>query len=372
MKRGDLMLSTDLGTGFPGIREFIQVDVADHLASRAEADYPDGLVARLRAMGVFGANIPREYGGLALGPADVAGLSYDLARGWQSLASLVGTHLKLSREVLRSGTTHQKDTLLPAMAAGRHICARAYHEKGRNDPELLRTSVEYRGSTGVLNGHKDWVTNARHADRVFAIARGGDHTLAIIVDPRRPGVHIGTELPRPGMLGVSLAEITFVDYEFDPDRDVLGGRGHDVTDSIRAHDMSSYVTRAVASADAVHAWAVRFVRDAAGRRQPGVQGAINLRVGELTMRVSAMRAVWRQIVSSSGLISADEAKVFCSATLHEVIAAAVVLCGGAGYAGPDSTLSRHYRDALALQVVGAPNDALLCRVGTRALADLCD
>jgi len=367
MKRGDMMLSTDVGTGFPGIREFTRVDVANHLATRAEADYPEGLVARLRELGVFGANIPQEYGGLELGSADVASLSYDLARGWQSLASLVGTHLKLNREVLRSGTPHQKETLLPAMATGRHICARAYHEKGRNDPELLRTSVEYRGSIGVLNGHKDWVTNARHADRVFAIARGGDQTLAIIVDPQRPGVHIGDELPRPGMLGVSLAEITFVDYEFDPDRDVLGGRGHDVTDSIRAHDMSTYVTRALASADVVSAWAVQFVRDSAGRR-PDVQGAINLRVGELSIRVSAMRAVWHEIISSSGRISADEAKVFCSTTLHDVVRAAVVLCGGAGYAGSDSTLSRHYRDALALQVVGAPNDALLSRVGAQALA----
>jgi alkylation response protein AidB-like acyl-CoA dehydrogenase len=368
MKRGDMMLSTEVGTGFPGIQEFTRVDVANHLAARAEADYPEGLIARLRELGVFGANIPQEYGGLELGSAEVARLSYDLARGWQSLASLVGTHLKLNREVLRSGTPHQKDTLLPAMATGRHICARAYHEKGRNDPELLRTSVEYRGSIGVLNGHKDWVTNARHADRVFAIARGGDQTLAIIVDPQRSGVHIGDELPRPGMLGVSLAEITFVDYEFDPDRDVLGGPGHDVTDSIRAHDMSSYVTRALASADAVSAWAVRFVRDSAGRRQPDVQGAINLRVGELSIRVSAMRAVWHEIISSSGRISADEAKVFCSTTLHDVIRAAVVLCGGAGYAGSDSTLSRHYRDALALQVVGAPNDALLSRIGAQALA----
>ena len=46
----------------------------------------------------------------------------------------------------------------------------------------------------------------------------------------------------------------------------------------------------------------------------------------------------------------------------------MLLCGGTGYAGSDATLSRHYRDALALQIVGAPNDALLSRIGTQTLA----
>jgi alkylation response protein AidB-like acyl-CoA dehydrogenase len=349
------------------VQEFVRVEVEDYLSTHDEVDYPQELVIRLCDLGVFGANVPRRYGGLGLEPADVAGVIYELSRGWQSLASLVGTHLKLSQNVLRDGTERQKDTLLPTMVTGDQIYARAYHEQGRNGPEYLRTSVKYLGAVGVLNGHKNWVTNARNADKIIAIARGQNAVHAVVVDPHRPGVLIGKELKRPGMWGVSLAEVTFSDYEFDPDRDVLGGRDYDITESILGHDMTGYVTRALGSADAVYTWALRFVRQFIGQRPSETQGAINLRVGELSTYVSAIRAVWRDVTSLSPRISSDEAKVFCSTTLHEIIRIAAMLGGGAGYAGHDSTLTRHYRDTLALQIVGAPNDVLLSRIGIREL-----
>ncbi|HET9257081.1 MAG TPA: acyl-CoA dehydrogenase family protein [Pseudonocardiaceae bacterium] len=351
------------------VKKFARTTIARYLLAHGEEDYPEALIAGLRELGVFGASIPREYGGRDLGPRDIAYIMYELARGWQPLAGLVGTHGKLCREVLRHGTPHQKSWLLPPMARGELICARAYHERGSNDPELLESRIEYRGGTGVLRGHKDWVTNARNADRIIAIARGGTITQAVVVDPSRPGIRIGDELPRPGMRGVSLAAVDFAGYEFDPERDVLGGPECDVTGSARGHDMTGYATRALGSADATHAWLREFVRHSLGKFPPEVQGAIRLRVGEVSTQVSVMRAVWRDLMSSPPGISADEAKIFCSATLQKVISAASALCGGAGYAGEDATLTRHYRDALALQIIGAPNDALLSRVGTRAIME---
>ena len=365
----DTGVESGAGACLGRVREFARTEIGSYLAAHGEMGYPAGLVDRLRGLGVFGVTVSPEYGGLGWEAADVAQLIYELARGWQPLAGLVGTHLKLCRDVARHGTAPQQDALLPAMAAGGLICARAYHEKGNNGPELLQASIRYRGGVGVLNGHKNWVTNARHADRVIAIARDGQSVAAVIVDPRRPGVSIGEELPRPGMLGVSLAEVTFSGYEFDPDADVLGGRGHDIAESLRGHDMTGYVSRAVGSADAVHSWARGFVRTTIGGRPPDARGAIELRLGELSTLVSAMRVVWQGVTGPSPRISPDQAKVFCGTSLQEVIRAAVALCGGAGYAGHDSTLTRHYRDALALQIVGAPNDVLLSRIGVRELGE---
>lgn len=344
-----------------------RTEIESYLSTHGEDRYPESLIGRLRVLGVFGATIPRQYGGLEWAPGDVARLVYELARGWQPLAGLVGTHLRLCREVFRHGTAEQRSTWLPAMAAGDLIFARAYHESGVDDPDRLRSRSDCRGPLGTLNGHKDWVTNARHADRIVAIAREGGATLAVVVDPRRRGVAVGDELPRPGMRGVSLAGVTFSNYEFDPDRDVLGGRLHDVAGSVRAHDMTGYVSRALGSADAVVDCALRCVRDGIERRSAQAQGAIRLRVGELCVQVSAMRAVWLEAIGPAPSLSSDEAKVFCTSTLKEVIGTAAMLCGGAGYAGSDGTLGRHYRDALALQIVGAPNDALLGHIGERAL-----
>nr|WP_262985977.1 acyl-CoA dehydrogenase family protein [Streptomyces sp. CBMA123] len=189
------------------------------------------------------------------------------------------------------------------------------------------------------------------------------------------------------MLGVSLAEITFDDYEFDPEREVLGGRWHDLTGALNGHDVTSYAARAVGSADAVVAHALAFARAALDGRTAEAGGAIRLRVGELLTRLAVMRTVWQSLLeadaseararpdgsearvgpdASAGMTS-EAAKVFCTEALQEVVRVAAALCGGAGYAAPDGVLGRHYRDALALLIVGAPNDVLLSRIGGRAL-----
>src|SRR5262245_57064888 len=109
------------------VKGFARTAIAKYLLTYGEEGYPEILIAELRKLGVFGASIPREYGGCDLRPQDIAYIMYELARGWQPLAGLVGTHAKLCREVLRHGTPDQKSWLLPAMARGELICARAYH-----------------------------------------------------------------------------------------------------------------------------------------------------------------------------------------------------------------------------------------------------
>ncbi|MEU4925304.1 acyl-CoA dehydrogenase family protein [Streptomyces yokosukanensis] len=347
---------------------FAEREVPRYLAGRPEEEYPDELVKRLRLLGVFGADVPVRYGGLGCGEATTARLLYLLARSWQSLASLVGTHLKLCGQMLRHGTDEQRSAWLPVMSCGEAVFARAYHEQGCSDPELLTTHVRDSAGRRTLHGRKDWVTNARHADRILVLARDGRATLGILVDPTADGVRIGPELPRPGVLGVSLASVTFDGCAFDPERDVLGGPGHDLTDSLRAGDLRSYTTRAVACAEAVCDQAARFAARTIGRRPPDAQGAIRLRVGEVRARTAAMRAIWTDLLGPAPTIGPDEAKVVCTALLQEIVQACVLLCGGAGYADPHDSLGRHYRDALALPIVGASNDTLLSRIGSAALA----
>ncbi|MFK4066301.1 acyl-CoA dehydrogenase family protein [Streptomyces sp. NPDC029674] len=366
-------------TGLDRIAQFARQEIGPYLAAHPEDRYPLTLVRRLAQLGAFGAAVPTRYGGGGRSRRELAVIGYELGRGWQPLAGLVGTHLKLCRQLVEHGTARQRERWLGPMARGETVFARAYHEQGVGDPTGLRTRATPHGRSAVLNGRKSWVTNARHADRVLAIARSGDATVGVFVDPGRPGVTVGPELPRPGLLGVSLAEITFTDYEFDPEEDVLGGWEHDLTGSLLAHDVTSYTARAVGSADAVLEHAVRFVRAGLAHRPAEVQGAIRLRVGELATKVTAMRTVWRALLEPLAPehevlpqapytpITSPAAKVFCTSALQDVVRDAASLCGGAGYAAHDHTLGRHYRDALALPIVGAPNDVLLYRIGERAL-----
>ncbi|MCX5387443.1 acyl-CoA dehydrogenase family protein [Streptomyces sp. NBC_00083] len=366
--------------GADRIAQFARQEIGPYLADHPEDRYPLPLVQRLAALGVFGATVPTQCGGDGWSRQDVARIGYELGRGWQPLAGLVGTHLKLCRQVLEHGTVQQRAQLLGPMARGETVFARAYHEQGVAHPAALTTRVTRRGLVAVLNGRKSWVTNARHADRVLALARSGDATVGVLVDPARPGVTVGPELPRPGLLGVSLAEITFSDYEFEPDEATLGGWGHDLTDSLLSHDLTSYTARAVGSADAVLDHAVRFVREGWAHRSADARGAMRLRLGEMATKVAVMRTIWHALLDSRRPgdeaastaphppMTSAAAKVFCTSTLQDVVREAALLCGGAGYAAPEQALGRHYRDALALPIIGSPNDVLLSGLGERELS----
>ncbi|MET9645298.1 acyl-CoA dehydrogenase family protein [Streptomyces syringium] len=80
---------------------------------------------RARWLGAFGATVPESYGGGNWPAPGTARLSYELARGWQSPAGLVDTHLKLCRLVERHGTAEQRNARLAPMARGEKVFARA-------------------------------------------------------------------------------------------------------------------------------------------------------------------------------------------------------------------------------------------------------
>ncbi|GAB2618329.1 acyl-CoA dehydrogenase family protein [Streptomyces capparidis] len=355
------------GGGPDALRAFATQEVPEYLRTHPEDRYPRELVQRLAQLGGLGVTVPPEYGGGALRGVDAGRVEYELSRSWQSLAGLAATHLKLCRLVLEHGTDRQRRELLPAMARGRAIWARAYHERGVHDPARLRTSARVTGGTGTLSGHKDWVTNARHADRILVPARCGDATIAILADPRRAGIRIGPDLPRPGLWGVSLAEVDLREYAFDPDTEILGGPGHDLTPLFRGYGVAGYAARAAGSADAVYACARETVAGGIGARADRARGAIELRLGELATRRAAIEALHRALSLPDPPLTGEQAKVVCTSVLQDLLRSAVQLCGGAGYAGP-GPLGRHYRDALALTVVGVPNDTLLSRIGAGEIA----
>lgn len=99
------------------VRRFVErevVPVAGELEHRNE--YPHALVERLRELGLFGATIPQEYGGLGLDVTTYAMVVEELCRGWMSLSGVLNTHLILAYMLRLHGTEAQKHRYLPAMS----------------------------------------------------------------------------------------------------------------------------------------------------------------------------------------------------------------------------------------------------------------
>ena len=101
------------------IDAFLARGVAPHV-HRLEHDdiYPEAIVARMRELGLFGATIAAEYGGLGLPCATYADIVERIARVWMSLTGIFNSHLIMAAIVQRNGTEAQKRAFLPRFASG--------------------------------------------------------------------------------------------------------------------------------------------------------------------------------------------------------------------------------------------------------------
>src|SRR5579862_6073870 len=96
------------------VRRFVAKEVIP-VASELEREdrYPEGLVAQMQDLGLFGVTIPEAYGGLGLDLITYVGIIEELAYGWMSLTGIINTHTMLATLLLYHGDEDQKQRWLP-------------------------------------------------------------------------------------------------------------------------------------------------------------------------------------------------------------------------------------------------------------------
>jgi len=101
------------------VRQFVDKEVTP-VASAMEHrnEYPHALANEMQKMGLFGLNVPEEFGGADVDYTTFAMIFEELSRGWLGLAGIIGTHSVLCDVLIRYGTDEQKRKFLPGLAAG--------------------------------------------------------------------------------------------------------------------------------------------------------------------------------------------------------------------------------------------------------------
>src|SRR6476659_715635 len=166
------------------IRQFVEREVIP-VASRLEHadEYPAQIVERMKELGLFGANVPEEFGGLALGYSTYAMVIEELARGWMSIVGPLGTHSVICDILFRFGTPEQQARYLPGLASGERRGGLALSEADAGtDVQRLTTTATRQGEGYLINGAKMWITNARH---------GNTFVLAAKTDPKADPIYEG-------------------------------------------------------------------------------------------------------------------------------------------------------------------------------------
>src|SRR6476660_2771871 len=155
------------------VREFVErevLPVATELEHRNE--YPHTLVETMKRLGLFGLNVPNEYGGNEIDYTTFALVFEELSRGWMGLAGIIGSHSVLCDVLVRFGTDDQKQRFLPRLAKGEPRGGICLSEPGAGtDLQAITTTALRRGDAYVVNGSKMWVTNGRRAQLLLLLAK---------------------------------------------------------------------------------------------------------------------------------------------------------------------------------------------------------
>src|SRR5882672_5673205 len=144
------------------VERFLDREVKAHVHALEHNDiYPEQIVEGMKALGLFGATIGTEYGGLGLSATTYAKIVEAVSTVWMSLAGIFNSHLIMAAAVERFGTPAQKAAFLPRFATGELRGGLALTEPDcGTDLQAIRTTAKRHGNESyIINGTKTWISN---------------------------------------------------------------------------------------------------------------------------------------------------------------------------------------------------------------------
>jgi len=351
-------------------------------------------------MGCFGTCIPEQYGGLMPDERhDSIGMlvvTEELSRGSLGAAGSLITRPEIAaRALLAGGTEEQKNTWLPALAAGEKLAAIAITEPdyGSNVAGLVLKATKTTGGW-LLDGAKTWCTFAGKADVVVAIARTDPDrskghrglSMFMVTKPRFTGHQFSHQNTEGGQLtGRAIATIGYrgmhsFDLSFEaffvPDNALVGGddgqgKGFYLTMAGLSGGRIQTSARACGVMKAALERALSYAGDRKVFDAPiGDYQLTQVKLGRMWAALTASRqfsyAVARMLDAGAGKMDASLVKLFSCRAAEWVTREALQIHGGMGYA-EESDVSRYFVDARVLSIFEGAEETLALKVISREL-----
>lgn len=362
------------------IDRWLEKKVAPVAAKFEQADeYPHELVSDLCEMGLFGALIEPQWGGLGLGAVTYSRIVARISEEWMSLTGFFNSHLMMALIVQKFGTPTQKDHWLPRFATGELRGGLALTEPDAGtDLQGIRTVAKRVGDQYQVNGSKLWITNALEGDILAVLVKTDPEAeprhrgMTMLICPTRdldtkeslPGVHRGKKLPKLGYRGIDTGEIGFSDYLCDADLSLVGGeegKGFLMATGGLEIGRVNVAARGVGIARRALKEAVAYsqVRQTMGKPIAQHQ-AIQLKLGEMAAKTRASELLVEDAARAYDAggrvdLEAGMAKWFATETAFECATEAMRIFGANGYS-KEYPIERLYRDAPLLMIGEGTNE----------------
>jgi alkylation response protein AidB-like acyl-CoA dehydrogenase len=342
------------------IEKWLERDVRPHVLELDHADeYPFKMVEQMKELGLFGATIATEHGGLGLSATTYAKIVEKIAATWMSLSGIFNSHLIMAACVERNGTAEQKAHYLPKFASGEIRGGLALTEPDAGtDLQAIRTRAVRRGDGYVINGTKTWISNGIHGTCFALLVKTDPEAsprhkgMSCFIAEKGPGFTVSKKLEKLGYKGIDSAELIFDDYRIGADKLVGGAEGRGMQTVLGGLELGriNVAARGCGLAAAALNDAVRYaqIRKTFGKPICEHQ-AIQLKLGEMATRVQAARLLTYDAARAYDRgercdMEAGMAKYFASEAAVENALESMRIHGAYGYS-KEYHVERYLRDA---------------------------
>mgnify|MGYP003342212916 FL=1 len=324
----------------------------------------------MKELGLFGATIAEEYGGLGLSASTYAKIVSRICEVWMAPSGIFNSHLIMASCVQRAGTEAQKAHFLPKFASGELRGGIGLTEPDAgSDLQSIRTVARRDGDNYVINGTKTWISNGIKGNclavltKTDPLAEPRHKGMSLFLCEKGEGFSVGKKLKKLGYRAIDSAELIFEDFVVSAENLIGGeeGRGFQQVAGRLELGRINIAARGAGMAKGATDMALAYAmeRKTFGKAIAEHQ-AIQLKLAEMSTRAAAAALLVQEAAIKYDQaercdLEAGQAKFFASESAVQNSLDAMRIFGGYSYS-PEYEIERFYRDAPLLCIGEGTNE----------------
>ena len=353
------------------VDQFLERDVRPHVRALEAADeYPREIADKMAELGLFGATVSRNYGGLGLSAVTYSAIVERVSAVWMSLSGIFNSHLIMCATVERFGSGEMRTNYLPKFATGELRGGIALTEPDcGTDLQAVRTRAEVDGNAYRINGTKMWCTNAVEGNVLAVLAKtdpdaeGARHKgMSLLLVEKEMGYR-ARKLKKLGYRGIDTGEIEFDNVRV-PVANLIGPeQGKGLSQILAGLELGriNVAARGVGVARACLEESLAYAQTRKTFGKPICEHqSIQIKLADMATKVEAARLLTERAARAYDRgercdMEAGMAKLAATEAALESATEAMRIHGAYGYS-PEYNIERYYRDAPLLCIGEGTNE----------------